>query len=310
MDSSTAEPALFQGAAELPLVAVHDESGRYRVDRYFVTGFVFIKAGDAAALAEGLRDARERGDYWRELHYLKMTEVDGRSGAKFRVASRWLDQFERALAAGSVSVSVLAVDCRCPTYDHARFRRRPHYAYNRFTRMALEGGIRWLYPDTQALSIRVLSDGKSRNRRGGDEDYPDAGDNFCSYLPRMARNRIARETDWPGVAFVPPVVEEVAPTQDGHDDCSLECEFVQLADLVVSSVGAALRGASKKPAKRELAHRAAGWVRDAEGRRGRRLELFRRFSFSVFAPGGEPAFARQAPLAIEPGVHPNQIGLF
>src|SRR5205085_89830 len=128
-----------------------------------------------------------------------------------------------------------------------------------------------------------LSDSKSR-RPGGDDEDPSAGDNFCRYLPRRAGSRIATEPGWPSVTFLPPRVEEITPGKE-HGACSEECELVQLADLVVSSSAAAMRGPSAQPARQELARRAGGWIRDTGRRRGRRLHLFRRFSISLFAPG-------------------------
>jgi len=296
-------------SAPIRLVAVHDESGKYGADRFFVSGFVYVQEDQVPGLVRALREAREAEDYWREIHYCRVGEVDGRWGAKFRTASAWLDAFEAGLVSGTTRAAVLAVDCRSPSYDHGRFRRRPHFAYNRFTRMALEAGIRWLFDGAGGISLRILSDGKSR-RAGGDDEDPDEADNFCSYLPRIARRRIGAESDWPDVRFSPGRVEEIHPGRV-HRSCSNECELVQLADLVVSSVGAALRGPSGKPGKRELARRAAGWVRDSGGSKGRRrLNLFRRFSASLFVPGGEPAWPKNFPLSINPQAGPGQMGLF
>lgn len=300
--------ALRSEQASIPLVAVHDESGKYGVDRYFVTGFVYVHEDHVPGLLRALREEREAEDYWGEIHYCRVGEVDGPWGAKFRTAAAWLEAFEAGLVSGTVRAGVLAVDCRSPSFDHSRFRRRPHFAYNRFTRMALESGIRWLFDGTGGISLRILSDGKSR-RAGGDDEDPDEADNFCSYLPRIARRRIGAEADWPDVRFSPAWVEEIHPGRL-HRCCSDECELVQLADLVVSSVGAALRGPSAEPGKRELARRVAGWIRDSGSSKGRRrLNLFRRFSASLFVPGDEPAWPKNFPLSINPEAGPGQLSL-
>lgn len=301
--------AIRSELAPVRLVAVHDESGRYGAERFFLSGFVFVQEGQLPGLLRALREAREAEDYWGEIHYCRVGEVNGRWGAKFRTASAWLDAFEGGLSSGTVRAGVLAVDCRSPHYDHARFRGRPHFAYNRFTRMALETGIQWLFRGTESIRLRILSDGKSR-RTGGDDEDPEEVDNFRSYLPRLTRRRIDAEPEWPDVTFSPGGVEEIQPGRV-HRSCSDECELVQLADLVVSPVGAALRGPSGKPGKRELARRAAGWIRDCGSTAGRRrLNLFRRFSASLFVPGADAAWPRYFPVRISPEVGPGQLGLF
>ena len=303
---STAElrPQRFPGAAPLQVTALHDESGKYKSDRYFVTGFVFVLNSCLQELVTELLEARERHDYWGEVHYKEVREVEGRWGAKFRTTSDWADAIEARMVQGSVRAKVLAVDCRTPTYDHKHFGGRPHFAYNRFTRMALEAGIRWCFAATVTLQLRLLSDEKSR-RPGGDDRDPD-GDNFASYLPAVTARRVLNEPGWPDVSFIPARVQEVSPGQY-HQDCSPECELIQVADLVISSVAAAIRGPSTQPAKHQLARRAARWVRESEDPHLGRL--WQKFSSSVFVPGASTPWPKPIPLAIGPDPSEEQVAL-
>jgi hypothetical protein len=262
-------------------------------------------------MASAMRAMRVREGYWGGIHYARMSETTGGFGAKYRVASLWLDILESSWRAGIAKTAVLVIDRQAPEFGHDRFRGRPHFAYNRFTRMALENGVLWLYPKIEALQLRVLSDGKSR-RGGGDDENPTDPDNFCDYLPAVARRRMTGDGRWPNdVQFEPGHVEEVSPIGP-HEGCSDECELMQLTDLVVSSVGAAVRGPSGKLAKAELARRAARWITDITpgGRRGPpKLDLYRRFDASLFAPGATPAWG-PPPLAMSPDAKPGQLDLF
>lgn len=297
---------LFPAQVPLAVTAVHDESGIYKADRYFVTGFVFVPDSHLQGLLADLRRAREKHDYWGEIHYSRLSQIDGRWGAKFRTASDWMDALEARMVEGATMAKILAVDLRAPTYEHDRFRGRRHFAYNRFTRMALEAGIRWCFDDAGAIRIRLLSDAKSR-RPGGDDEDPAEVDNFARYLPRVVARR-AGAPGWPAVSFLPDLVEEVAPG-GRHEDCEPECELIQVADLVVSSVAAAIRGPSLKPGKRQPAQRAARWVREGERGRGRPPRMWRRFSCSVFVPGAARPWPEPVPLAIDPGVLDGQLAL-
>jgi hypothetical protein len=312
VDSSKGNLHLFRGADELSVVGVHDESGTYGVGRYFITGFLFVLGPHLPELLADLQAARDRHDYWGEIHYCKLTVMgDGPWGAKFRVARDWADILQAAMVSGGARAYVLAVDTTCATFDHRIFRGRSHHAYNRFTRIALETGVQWCFRRESALRLRLLSDAKSR-RAGGDDEVPGAaGDNFVDYLPRIASRRIRREPRWPRVTFAPNRVKTVDPGE-WHEGCEDDdCELVQAADLVVSSVAAAIRGPSGKPAKYEIARIAARWVRAGEyGHRGEGLDLWRRFGASVFLPGAPKAWLDVAPLAIELGKNKDQSSLF
>lgn len=249
----------------LAVTAVHDESGNYGADRYFATGFVFVLDEHVEAVLAALRAAREENDYWGEIHYSKITQ----GSAKYRTALDWMVIAEGEMASGHVRAKVLSVDTHAPGFEHDRFRRRPHHAYNRFTRMVLESGLSWCFcADADILDVRVLSDEKSR-RYGGDDEDPSATDNFDTYLPR------ATNPSYVSARFVPPRVELVSPG-DWHQECDTACELVQLADLIISSTAAAIRGPSRKRQKLRLARIAAEWVCSSE--------LDRRFGASVYAP--------------------------
>jgi hypothetical protein len=218
----------------VPVTAAHDESGTYGVHRHFVTGFIFVLDRRLDELVMALRDTREAQGYWGEIHYSRIRGTGGDHGAKYKVARDWVATVEHMMWAGSVRAHILAVDVRAPGYDHARFRRRPHYAYNRFTRMALEAGVRWCFGrEALPIQMRILSDAKTR-RPGGDDEIALHGDNFTRYLPMAAEARIRSRPGWPRVSFTSDVQEVAA--EPYHVHCSTECELIQVADLIVSSV--------------------------------------------------------------------------
>jgi hypothetical protein len=304
VERSTADPSLFGGAVALP-VAAHDESGRYKADRYFATGFVFVPELNVEDLMTDLHDARVDNDYWGELHYHRLRGID----AKYRTARDWAAIVQSAMVEGKVRANVLSVDVQSPKHDHALFRGRHHFAYNRFTRMALESAIPWCFGGESAVQFRVLSDAKSR-RPGGDDQEP-SGDNFAEYLPRVVARRAAYKRAWPRVSFEPGVVGPVDPGAD-HHECSPDCELVQVADLVVPAVAAAIRGPSRKAGKQRIAKTAATWV---EERRfppswdpPPKLDLWRKFGVSVFVPGAANCWPA-VPLRIAPDAGDGQESL-
>lgn len=115
------------------------------------------------------------------------------------------------------------------------------------------------------------------------------------------------EPGWPSVSFEPTRVEEVDPGAD-HHGCSADCELIQVADLVVSAVAAAIRGPSGQKAKRRIARTAAEWVRESRyGNWTPRLALRRKFGASVFVPGVDHPWPEPVPLAIDPGGGEDQL---
>lgn len=293
----------------VPLVAVHDESGLYKRDRYFTTGFVFASQGGLSEFCDALLAVRQKEDYWREVHYNGLRGTGGKSGSKYRTAMGWFDAIEREMVSGGLRAYVLTVDSHGPNFNHRIFAKHPEWAYNRFTRMALENAVQWLFKGSDPLKIRLLTDGKTR-RPGGDDLNPRAGDNFSQYLPQQAYWRIRQEATWPHVVFDPRQVEDVHPGKS-HPEGEPECELVQVADLVVSAVGAAIRDPGRKRAKRRAAARAASWVRKTQRDQWVRMGPFhRKFMATLFRPGENPAWIDPVPLAVNPRISEEQEVLF
>lgn len=248
----------------------HDESIPNK--RWFLVGLTFVEHNKLDTVHNILRKARERENYFGEIHFSELPKsFGGEFGAKARVARRWMEAYQNELA-DFVYFSCLAVDRHSPAYDHRRFTQDFH-AYNRFTAMALKAGIAWhLGPrELDQLTIKFVSDEKDRASR------PDKGmiDNFEEYLPYRAELD-SFITQSQGKKF-PSVHLELQLKDSSSED------LLQFTDLLLGATQMALVAGSNRPAKRELAKFLVRWYQDTKlPPWEQELGLHRKFSVWAF----------------------------
>lgn len=279
----------------------HDESGDYAPgsgDRWLLHGVLFVPEGKQDQVFVSLQEVRQDVGYHGEVHY---GDLRGHpTGPKARCARGWLNLYARQFS-DFCFYHCLAIDTHSRGFEHNRFGE-PHYAYNRFARMAIEGAIAWSLKEYQRVALRFYSDEKFRQ----------AGDNFALYVPRETCASISeKRQNAPGkYPKIRPVHAEVIPvTSDPSQvapDMRQECELIQLVDLITSSIAQALTGRSGQKAKIALAEIVAHWIEDTRKPPWLQTEeLRRRFSFSCF-PDEKGQFYNPS-LAI---TNRNQLALF
>ncbi len=257
------------------VLVFHDESGDYGRDDWVFTGLLWLNEERLRELDQTLKLAR--GDYQGEIHFADLpASFYGDFAADARVARTWMTAFKAEWAYQSW-FNVLAVNRRHPGYEHRRFTRDFH-AYNRFTAMAIKAGLAWHFRDVPSMQLKVFSDEKSRRPQGllGDGFTTD---NFEQYL----ETRILDATHsyrGPSVKLAEPINCLGCPRTGPF---GAEHEVLQLVDLLLGSVAAAVEPKSNRPTKLWLGREISGLIRDTRLLPWRqRYCLHRRFSVSYF----------------------------
>lgn len=143
------------------VLVFHDESGDYGHSEWVFTGLFWICEEQIQEIDEALKAERDKENYSGEIHFSKFpASFDGDYGAKARVARGWLTIYKNAWAY-KTWFNVLAVNTKHRFYDHCYFTQSFH-AYNRFTAIAIKGGLAWHFGNTDSLQLQVYSDEKSR----------------------------------------------------------------------------------------------------------------------------------------------------
>ena len=247
---------------------------------------------------QSLQKVRQDVGYDGEMHY---GDLRGHSMVpKARCATGWLN-----LYAGQFSdfcfCYCLAIDTHSSGFQHERFGE-PHHAYNRFARMAVEGGIAWSLKRYERVDLRFYSDEKCRQEV----------DNFALYVSReicasICEKRKKKRGDYPEIRLAhPEVIPVTSDPSRAAPNIRQECELIQLADLLTSSIAQALTGRSGQKAKITLAEMVARWIEDTRKPPWlQTAELHRRFSVSCF-PDEKGRFYNPAPAVM----NRNQLALF
>ena len=286
---------------ELDINLYHDESGTYvpgAGDQWLLHGIMLVSEGKQKQVFEALQKVRHQTNYHQEVHYVNLR--GHLKGPKTLCAKGWLNLYAMQLS-GFCFYHCLAIDTHASSFDHSRFSK-PHYAYNRFARMPIEGAIAWSLKGYHRINIKFYSDEKFRRE----------GDNFGIYIPKetcasIAGKRKKKPSSYPEIRLkYPEVIPVMSDPLKTPPDYKQECEMIQLVDLMTSNIAQAITNRSIQKAKIVLAEMVASWIEDT--RRPPWLqtkELHRRFSISFF-PDEKGQFYNKF-LAIK---NRNQLDLF
>lgn len=267
----------------------HDESGTYKKDRWFIVGLLLIRAEDEPQVFEALQKVRADVGYQGEVHFSSLPKSwQGEFSVKAIVARRWLHVYSDNLSQICYFYA-LAVDTQSKAFEHRRFPRR-HFAYNRFTRMALVSAIAWQLHKVRKLVFQVYSDEKCRGARSTEMTHllSTDWDNFESYIPySVAQDVAVRESlsnkRYPSIRPLGDVItidpRRLAPSAS----LPRKAELIQLADLLLGATAEAIVALSGQPTKIDLAMTVANWIADTRKEPWRQqFHLHRRFSVSYF----------------------------
>jgi hypothetical protein len=284
----------------------HDESGTFNCSRWCLTGLLWCKEEVESHIVGGMMRVREKHKYWDEIHYCELpASFEGTHNVDARVARDWLSLYIGNLA-NDLWFNVLAVDTHHQAYETRRFKRNFH-AYNRFTAMALYGGVKWHFPNQSKLNLLMFSDEKSR-RPGGLLGDGVTADNFEEYVRTRVQADTLQDTRAPRIEFEFPVKTVSIPKYRQKAEIKAEEEMLQLCDLLVGSTYSAIAMSSYAETKTWLGRTIARLIIDTRRKPWeQKLALHRRFSVSYF-PNNRGEIYPDGCLAIIS--NPNQPRLF
>lgn len=269
------QPSIFEEhpiRKQADFLAFHDESEPVANKGWLLIGVLFVQQNKRPHVEQILQYHRQKENYSGEIHFCQLPKsFGGEYGAKARVARRWMKAYQDGLFQDAL-FTCLAVDRAMLNPD--RFNRDYHI-YNRFTAMAIKGGISYLLAplEYESITLTFISDGRSRKSK------PDQNmvDNFEEYLPYRVEldNFIKKQTSQQRYPSLTMNRVEVIDSQN--------CNLIQLTDLLLGAVQSALMGISKRPVKQELGRMVVHWYQDLQKPRWQRqYNMNRKFSLWGF----------------------------
>jgi len=233
----------------------HDESEPVPNKGWLLIGLLFVKAERLRNIEDTLNYHRRQENYDGEIHFSQLPKsFNGPFDAKARLARHWLKAYQDSMCEDAL-FTCLAVNRASKKFEHKRFKEDFHI-YNRFTAMAIKAGVSYLLRpfDDDVIELTVVSDGKDRKSRP-DQGIVDNFENYLSYRVELDNFlKVITEGNYPIVKMQP--IQVIPPGQSN--------DLLQLTDLLLGSLQAAMFGISDRPVKRELARMVSSWYQDLQ----------------------------------------------
>lgn len=280
----------------------HDESGFTNQSRFGIHGLLAVPDVHVELLGRELAAMRRRHGYEHEVHFTDLGGAKHEESPAWLLARDWL----RATLENFLEVArlkVFVVDTLHQEYDRTRYPR-PAHAYRRFAVTVAKSMIAWCFRGEDLLLIRPYTDAGNphaalHRRRDGT-----LFDSFERYVVRECQRARSLE----GKDYYPAEVQFVAPLTQipsrpsqltaglasnlglSPDELRVRSDLIQLTDLLVGCVGAALRLDTANAGKVQLAEALASSLAATYALPlSKALRRSRRFSVSYFpGPGRTP----------------------
>jgi hypothetical protein len=197
----------------------------------------------------------------------------------------------------------IAVNQKHPNFEWKRFGERFH-VYNKFTSIALKGAFSWLFGNQIQINIKIYTDKKIDRPKNKLKELN--RDNFHEYLEERIFEETVLESILGDTTYKGPLVNLQSPVLSlTFNNCySSEfppppnLEYLQLCDLITSSIGEAIYPRSKVEAKKWFAKNIAQILLDIRKKPWNQdLNLHRIFGLSFF-PDENGCFYPDEPLGI------------
>lgn len=168
-----------------------DESGMQREDPFLILGFLLMEEAVERQLEKKLSSIAAAEGVVGEVHFRTLRkDVSGCSGAKFRVLEKWLGELHKHLAAGTVWLTVLAVDKK--KIDRTKIPE-DYMQYNRFSRMGIESTLARYAWDLGTGTVRVIVHCDAHCLKGTVGSH--SGDNYEQYLQKQLRESFNKKSE-------------------------------------------------------------------------------------------------------------------
>ena len=287
----------------------HDESGTYKKDRWFIVGLLLVPLKEELNVVKALNEVREKFGYSGEIHFSALPKSwQGEFSAKALIAHRWLKLFQECISQ-SCYFYALAVDTHSRSFDTRLFPRR-HFAYNRFTRMALVSAISWQLRNVHKLAFQIYSDEKCRGIRCSEMSQlvSTSWDNFEQYLPKAVVEDIkSREAlsnrSYPSIRTLGNVLTIDSSGSISTLDNVAKTELIQFTDLLLGATAQAIVAGSSCSTKRDLGMMVSSWIEDTRKEPWKQqFNLHRRFSVTYFPDNNGNAYSNGELAIMSKGV--------
>jgi len=282
----------------------HDESGFTNRDRFGIHGLLAVPDLRVESIGHELAAMRRRHGYEHEVHFKDVGGARQSQSPAWRLARDWLrSTLEHFLEEARVKVFV--VDMRHEEYDRTRYAR-PVSAYRRFAISAGKSMVAWCFRGDDVLLIRPYTDAGNPHAQLARKKDGTLFDSFARYVVSecVKAKKVEGKDFYPeDVRFVHPLVAVPSnpsklnlETAEGLglsvDELRVRSDFIQLIDLIVGSVGSAVRLETVNAGKVELAEQVAGYLAHTYTLPlSRALKRSRRLSVSYFPGPGRTPYA-------------------
>jgi hypothetical protein len=226
-----------------------DESGMHEDDHLLILGFLLMEEAVERQLEEKLKSIAATEGVATEIHFRMLRKnVSGCSGAKFRVLEKWLAELHTRLVAGTVWLTVLAVDKE--KIDPERIPEN-YMRYNRFSRMGIESTLARYAWELGSGAIRVIVHCDAHCLKKATDGH--SGDNYGEYLRKQLRKSFNQKSS----------EKQRHVTLRGvrvHLDDSGKSMILQLVDGVLGAIRQHVVNDASRLSKELLAETIGSWL--------------------------------------------------
>lgn len=228
-----------------------DESGMAREDPFLILGFLLMEEAVERQLEKKLDSIAAAEGIVGEIHFRELRkDTSGCSGAKFRVLQKWLGEVYKHLSAGTVWLTILAVDKK--KIDRTKIPE-DYMRYNRFSRTGIESTLGRYAWDLGTGTIRVVVHCDAHCLKGSIGQH--SVDNYGQYLRKQLRESFNKKSAEKQRRVIVRGVRV-------HLDDSQESRILQLVDGILGSVRQHVMKDANRPSKALLAQLVGSWLSD------------------------------------------------
>ncbi|MGE0598544.1 MAG: hypothetical protein AB7J35_01795 [Dehalococcoidia bacterium] len=279
----------------------HDESGFTGDARFGHHGLLAVPDKLVEDFGGELRRLRRSYGYPHEVHFKDLGSTSPSTSPSWLLARSWLNLlFQFGL--NEARLKVFGVDMKHVEFDRARYPK-PLHAYRRFAVTVAKSMVAWCYRDLQSLSVTPYTDSGNPHAnylRSRDGTLFDSFERYlvseCQKERRNGKEFYPEELTFArSLTAIPSSPSKLTPELADSLGLTMRqletrSDLIQLVDLVVGCVAAAVRLDLKNEGKKALVEQVAGVLSKTYSLPlWKALDESRRFSVSFFpGPGRTP----------------------
>jgi len=281
----------------------HDERGFTSDTRYGVHGMLAVPDDLVEEFGREIRRLRAKQGYFHEMHFKDLATRTPDASPDWLLARDCL-RFLFEFGFESARFKAFAVDFKHSEFDRVRYHTRTK-AYRRFAVTNAKSLVAWCLRGDGKLLVTPFTDAGNPHARAFRRRDGTLFDSFGRYVERECRIARTQEgkTFYPDVEFSSPLraipsnpsmLSEQLASELGlsMDELITRSDLIQLTDLLVGSLGAALAPDASNVGKQQLIELVASHLAETyELPLSKAIKRARRFSLSCFPGTGRTPYA-------------------